>query len=850
MSNNGVNYGITIRTDGGQDAAKEAQIVRNALGDIDKEATAAAAGADKLSAAIAKIGHYGAAYLGVSQIAGYGQAVVQTQVAMDRFNASIAIATGSAANAAGEFDHIRDLSNRLGSELMSTANAYASFSAAARGTSMEGQKARDVFDSVAGITAKMGLNADQSGGVFMALSQMMSKGVVSAEEFRQQLGERLPIATEAGARAMKVTTAEFTNMLNSGKLLSEDFLPKFAVALDEMGGSGGPVDSLQASLNRISNNFTEIRLNLADNSPLKTLADLMVGLTSHTQGLSAAFVGVTAVAASYGALRLADTARAHVVGMIEQNAALVANRAAILATAQADMAQADIALVAARANNTLGTAHAQVAAATAAHTAATVRLEAAQAASAASAGIARGALTLLGGPIGAISLALGAGAAAWMLWSDKAVESIDKLSVAQLRAERQKLVAEVAGMSHGMLSGFNEREIRAAQDQIRAIDQQINKLANMKEAAAKVSAPVEKKGKDKNASAIDGLESDAFKKQMEAMGVSAAQIKVYELAIHGASRAQLDAAQKSATLIEQLDAEKKARESATKAAEQQSKLESSLGTERAGLASINGDITLADPALSGDARIETARAIAQASEDSKYQIQVDAIARETQLMLNNGTLTEANALIQMQRMQTLEETHQAKLTQIKLKHLTAREQFERMNWTQQIGTVASSMEQMTQVGATKYRAMFEINKAAAKAKAVMNTAAGITNALSDYPAPLSFGMAALVAAEGAAQLAAINSAQFGGGGSTVSGAAASGGIPSMATNTGAPVTPTSNVTNTSSASAQTPVNITISVQALEPNSITDETRRKIADSLAPVLQQSFNRNGQNVAVMV
>ena len=38
----------------------------------------------------------------------------------------------------------------------------------------------------------MGLSADQTSGVLLALQQMISKGTVQAEELRGQLGERLP----------------------------------------------------------------------------------------------------------------------------------------------------------------------------------------------------------------------------------------------------------------------------------------------------------------------------------------------------------------------------------------------------------------------------------------------------------------------------------------------------------------------------------------------------------------------------------------------------------------------------------------------------------------------------------
>jgi Tape measure protein len=192
MSNN-IEFGITLKANGqgefvGVVGAAEGAVKR--LGSSGTEAgnainTGANKGRegiaamtpeiDRLTSGIAKIGHYGSTYLGIAAFSHYAAGVIQAQTAMDRFNSSIAIATGSVKNAAGEFEHIRQLSSHLGLELLTTANAYASFSAAARGTSMEGAKAREVFDAVAGVTAKMGLNAEQGQGVFLALSQTQQR---------------------------------------------------------------------------------------------------------------------------------------------------------------------------------------------------------------------------------------------------------------------------------------------------------------------------------------------------------------------------------------------------------------------------------------------------------------------------------------------------------------------------------------------------------------------------------------------------------------------------------------------------------------------------------------------------
>ena len=86
----------------------------------------------------------------------------------------------------------------------------------------------------------------------MAFSQIVSKGTVQAEELRGQIGERIPGAFNLAAKAMGVTTKELNKMLEQGQVISADFLPKFAVELENAFGDAAEkkVNSLSSSLGR------------------------------------------------------------------------------------------------------------------------------------------------------------------------------------------------------------------------------------------------------------------------------------------------------------------------------------------------------------------------------------------------------------------------------------------------------------------------------------------------------------------------------------------------------------------------------------------------------------------------
>ena len=95
------------------------------------------------------------------------------------------------------------------------------------------QVASETFDSVVAASGRLGLSSAQTERALTALAQMASKGVVSMEELRQQLGEALPVAMGIAATSLGITVSELDKLVSSGQLLSRDFLPAFGAALRE-----------------------------------------------------------------------------------------------------------------------------------------------------------------------------------------------------------------------------------------------------------------------------------------------------------------------------------------------------------------------------------------------------------------------------------------------------------------------------------------------------------------------------------------------------------------------------------------------------------------------------------------
>ena len=90
----------------------------------------------------------------------------------------------------------------------------------AGGTLEESQAA---FEGVASGIRGTGGSLEDMKAAMTATSQVFSKGKVSAEELRQQLGERLPGAFTLFAKSMDKTPAELDKALEQGKVTLDDF---------------------------------------------------------------------------------------------------------------------------------------------------------------------------------------------------------------------------------------------------------------------------------------------------------------------------------------------------------------------------------------------------------------------------------------------------------------------------------------------------------------------------------------------------------------------------------------------------------------------------------------------------
>lgn len=198
---------------------------------------------------------------------GVAKAVLDAQMALQRLSQSYGAVFGG--GAAAQLDVVYQQTKAVGLEFMATAEAAKSFFAAGQGTTLA-PELNTIFKAVTNAGAALQLSTEQVNGTFIALGQMISKGKVQAEELRGQLGERLPGAFQAAAKAMGMTTAELDKFMADGKLTAEDLLPKLAQVLEEKYAKAAEnaANTAQGAINRMSTEWTFFKANIMDSGPM------------------------------------------------------------------------------------------------------------------------------------------------------------------------------------------------------------------------------------------------------------------------------------------------------------------------------------------------------------------------------------------------------------------------------------------------------------------------------------------------------------------------------------------------------------------------------------------------------
>jgi tape measure domain-containing protein len=194
---------------------------------------------------------------GVSLFAVVAKDVFQTTKELQSLNNALKLVTETESNFAEQQQFLQKVAESYGLEIKGLSKLFTQFYVSAK-DKLSSEEIQNIFESISKAGSSMGLSVESQERAFLALNQMMSKGVVSAEELRGQLGEALPGAFGIMAKALNVNEQQLGKMMKDGKLLASDVLPKFAKQLEITYGieNVNRIETITAATNRLSNEWT------------------------------------------------------------------------------------------------------------------------------------------------------------------------------------------------------------------------------------------------------------------------------------------------------------------------------------------------------------------------------------------------------------------------------------------------------------------------------------------------------------------------------------------------------------------------------------------------------------------
>lgn len=224
----------------------------------------------------------------VGQMKDFAASTVDVATRMQSLRASLAALGGSAQAGQQQFAQLFQTAQALGVAFEPLARGFRSLTAAATQAGLPLADQQRLLTALATESRRVGASNEEVGRAITALSQVASKGKVSMEELRQQLGEAIPTALAAAAKGMGVTTEALTKMVETGTL---DFVP-FAKALtrgfEEMQqASGAFAGGARQAFNQLGNAFLAFKDSLGANilPEMERLAKIATGILDTATAL-------------------------------------------------------------------------------------------------------------------------------------------------------------------------------------------------------------------------------------------------------------------------------------------------------------------------------------------------------------------------------------------------------------------------------------------------------------------------------------------------------------------------------------------------------------------------------------
>ena len=188
-----------------------------------------------------------------------GEEFVETAIAAETLEKAIIYSSRNIEEGLENLKYVTTAALELDIDVSLAQRNYSSLIGAAKNTILEGFQTEDLFEAFATTASNRGLSTESQDRLFTAISQIVGKRKLTAEEVRGQIGDISGFGDFIGlvGEAQGVSTPQLEEMMSRGQLRL-DVLPKVAALLNAknlMNSMEVSTASLQVRVNNASNSF-------------------------------------------------------------------------------------------------------------------------------------------------------------------------------------------------------------------------------------------------------------------------------------------------------------------------------------------------------------------------------------------------------------------------------------------------------------------------------------------------------------------------------------------------------------------------------------------------------------------
>ena len=160
----------------------------------------------------------------VGNIRKQAAAVAETVATFNKYQIALAGVSTDQEDFNTSIDAAKKFSEQFVVPLDTTIAQYTKLKASVVGAGLGTDETNKAFEALSASVIATGGSTEDLNSALRAASQVFSKGKVSAEELRQQIGERLPGAFTIFADSMGISTKQLDKLLEQGKVTLDDFV--------------------------------------------------------------------------------------------------------------------------------------------------------------------------------------------------------------------------------------------------------------------------------------------------------------------------------------------------------------------------------------------------------------------------------------------------------------------------------------------------------------------------------------------------------------------------------------------------------------------------------------------------